>query len=359
MDSARSVHEAADPRFVAQLFRERAAELGAGLADRLIAADTGIRVRFGPRAHEDWRENFTNRILDLAAALDAGSADLFAAHAAWSAVAFSARGVPLEDLRLSFEVMGRYLPREAASEDAGLVSEYIAKALLAVNGPTPASLPSLDPGTKHGRLAATYLVAVLEGDRARAANVVFDAVADGLSVRDAYLNVLIPAQRELGRLWHLNELSIAEEHFGTATTQSVAARLAALAPRSPANGRTVITACVEGNTHDLGVRILADFFEFAGWRSIVLGASVPAPDLGSAAADFHADVVALSAALPVHLTGVEGAIRAIRSSSSARIIVGGTGFSGCENSWQSLGADGYAAGMEEAVSLAARLVGVP
>ena len=38
-------------------------------------------------------------------------------------------------------------------------------------------------------------------------------------------------------------------------------------------------AAVAGNQHDIGLHAVADFFEMAGWRSILLGADVPAADL--------------------------------------------------------------------------------
>ena len=81
--------------------------------------------------------------------------------------------------------------------------------------------PQLLPDTAEGRLASEYLLAVLEGDRRRASHVILDTVDGGRAIRDVYLQVLLPAQREVGRMWLVGEVNVAEEHFASATTKMV------------------------------------------------------------------------------------------------------------------------------------------
>ena len=108
-----------------------------------------------------------------------------------------------------------------------------------------------------------------------------------ITVRDAYLRVLAPALREVGRMWLGDEVSVAEEHFATVVTQNVLARLAPLAPRRPRREHTMVAAAVEGCAHDLATRMIADFFEFDGWRAIPLGADVPAADVTAAVGEIR------------------------------------------------------------------------
>ncbi|QYU70444.1 cobalamin-dependent protein [Leptolyngbya sp. 15MV] len=131
-------------------------------------------------------------------------------------------------------------------------------------------------------------------------------------------------------------------------------------PRTP--GRSSAAASVEGNTHDLGVRFVADFFELEGWRAIYLGPSVPVADLVQGAHDFGADLVALSATLATQLRAAEDTIALLRASDispSVRVIVGGQGFAAAPGAWQAMGADGFASDAREAVTLGDRLVPVP
>ena len=70
-----------------------------------------------------------------------------------------------------------------------------------------------------------YLEALLLGQGARAWSLVEDALADGMTPEAILFEVLPAVQREVGRLWHRNELSVGEEHFVTQTTRRTAGRL--------------------------------------------------------------------------------------------------------------------------------------
>ena len=59
--------------------------------------------------------------------------------------------------------------------------------------------------------------------------------------------------------------------------------------------------------------MVADFFELSGWRTIFLGADLPADDIAQATIDFESDVVVLSATLTTQLPAVTATIAAIRS----------------------------------------------
>ena len=94
----------------------------------------------------------------------------------------------------------------------------------------------------------------ITGESSAVQTIVLDAVSRGLPIRDAYLRVLLPAQQEIGRLWHLNQISISEEHLVSYTTQRVMALLSTRMPRKPDNGFTAIAGSVAGNVHDIGIR---------------------------------------------------------------------------------------------------------
>jgi methanogenic corrinoid protein MtbC1 len=67
-------------------------------------------------------------------------------------------------------------------------------------------------------LAADYLAALLAGEREAALRLVADAAEQGTDVRRLYEDVLAPVQREIGRLWQRDEITVATEHYCTAVT---------------------------------------------------------------------------------------------------------------------------------------------
>jgi len=348
-------------RFLAELLSARADELAELAATELLRARPEIAARYQPLPREKWQRALMGRVHDLATAVHMQSPSLFRTQVEWARSAFAARGTPTDDLRFSLEALATVLQREVPPEDSEHVAGYLAEARRGVETPRPDGPVRLSLETAHGRIAAEYLLKLLEGDRLAASRTVLDAVGHGLTVREAYLEVLLPVQHELGRMWHLNEVSVGEEHFATATTEMVMSQLLALTERRKPNGRALLAASVDGNSHDLGIRMVADFFELDGWRAVYLGASCPAEDLLVATVDFGVDVVALSAALPGQLRILEetiGLIRDSMGSASPKIIVGGSAFSSCKDSWAVLGADGHSASADEAVALGRRLVNI-
>ena len=47
-----------------------------------------------------------------------------------------------------------------------------------------------------------------------------------MSIRDVYLLVFQPCQREVGRLWEAGRITVAQEHYCTAATQVIMSQLA-------------------------------------------------------------------------------------------------------------------------------------
>jgi methanogenic corrinoid protein MtbC1 len=140
-------------------------------------------------------------------------------------------------------------------------------------------------------------------------------------------------------------------------------QLLPMLPKQPRNGKVLLAASVEGNAHDLGVQMVADFFEMAGFRSVFLGPSVPAADLVTAIAHFSCHVVALSAALPTQLRSAEDTIQGIRDSDDAnvratKVIVGGPAFMHTGDLWSEMGADALCNSPSDAVASGKRLLGL-
>lgn len=352
-----------EQQFAGQFIAFSAGELAEQATSDLLLQKPDFQRRYKPQPDLKWRENLAARLADLAAALNAGRPEIFANQVAWSRSAFAARRVPVDDLRASLEVLWRTTSAAAAPEDRPSIDAAFTRALERLDS-APDELPTeLTANTPHGRTAAAYLLAILEGDRLGASRVVLDAAKAGkLTLRDAYLDVFRPVQLELGRMWHMNEITVAEEHFATATTQMVMAQLLPLAQRKPQDGRVMIAASVQGNAHDLGVRFVADFFELAGWRAIYLGPNVPVEDLVLAVQDFGAHLVALSATMPVQLRAAEDTVAALSRSDldhKPKVMLGGRAFADCPDLWKTFGADGFAVDPDDAVRVADTLVPVP
>lgn len=163
-------------------------------------------------------------------------------------------------------------------------------------------------------LCREYLAAQLAGDRRGALAVVIDrGLRGGHGVGELQAGVVQAAQREIGRLWQQNRISIAQEHMATAISHVVMARLFEEASPAPRVGRKVVVACVQGELHEFPARLVADFLELGGFEVRYLGADVPTDDLLRLVRAERPDLLALSVTMSFNAPGVRLAVERIRA----------------------------------------------
>ena len=71
----------------------------------------------------------------------------------------------------------------------------------------------------------------------------------------------------------MNLLSVAQEHYCTAATQLVMSQLYPRIFSTERRGRTLVAARVADDLHEIGLRMVADFFEMEGWDTFYVGAT--------------------------------------------------------------------------------------
>lgn len=337
--------------FAAQLLENGASGYAGVAAGVLLERFPTLAERYAPSAFRDWKGHLRQRILELSAALEAAEPNLFASRIRWERIAFRSRSLDEEDLRCGLvclrDVLGEELPDNARAS----VDRYVDPVLDSWSESVDEEV-GLDPKDPVDRLALHYMETALQGDSLAAIDRIVGAVGDEMTVTDAYF-ALMRAQQEAGRLWHLGELNIAEEHVVTATTERATAVLVQGAPRAEPNGKTAVVAAVAGNRHSLPVRAVADFFALVGWRSISLGADLPVSEAVAAVECFKADIMALSVAMPTQIKAARETVTATRRvHPELKVLVGGRVFFEAPDLWQRIGADGYIDRVQDAPSVA-------
>jgi methanogenic corrinoid protein MtbC1 len=174
-------------------------------------------------------------------------------------------------------------------------------------------------------LTVPYLQAVLANNSAEALRLAMqDGLASGVAPSDLHLRMILPAQREVGRLWQENAISVAQEHLATAITQLVMSHLYPHLPRVEPNGLSVLVACVAGELHDVGARMGADFLEMAGFEVRFLGANVPVDKLLASLREQLPHLLGLSATMHFHQPALRATVAAVREAyPQLPIAVGG------------------------------------
>jgi methylmalonyl-CoA mutase cobalamin-binding domain/chain len=127
---------------------------------------------------------------------------------------------------------------------------------------------------------------------------------------------------------------------------------------TPRIDREIVIACVGGELHEVGGRMVADFFEMAGWDTYFLGANTPSDGVIETVREREVKVLGISVTITSNLSVAAELISELRESdvSEVKVLVGGRALNVAPDAWQALGADAYAADAREAVATAAGLV---
>lgn len=308
-------------------------------------------------APSEWKAHLTQRILELAAAVRANEPRLFASRINWLRRAFKARGVDESELRSALESLRTALDQELPEGLKSTVEQPIKLALEAFDAKIEPEVHALDASTPHGKMGFEYLTACLEARTDAAAKLILDALDSGMKPQDVYIKVLLPAQREIGQLWHVGDVSIPEERLVTGTTREVMTLIANRCAPVADLSRVVLAASVAGNAHDIGLLAAADLFKLAGWHAIFLGADMPAAEIAKAAQAYGANLVLLNATLTIQLSTLEAAVESIKQvAGNSKVLVGGLALEGSPELWKQLGADAYAPDIDSVVAVGSALV---
>jgi MerR family transcriptional regulator, light-induced transcriptional regulator len=198
-------------------------------------------------------------------------------------------------------------------------------------------------------ITTPYLVAKLEGNRREALRLAVEqGLERGVSAAELELHMIVPAQREVGRLWEENRISVAQEHLATSISQLVLAHLYEHLPRPATNGLRALVACTPGELHDLGARIGADFLEMAGFQVQFMGANVATERLVEVVQQERPHLLGLSATMSFHLPALRATIAAVRAvSPKLPIVVGGGLLESTHGLGDSLGVEAFGRSAEE------------
>ncbi len=116
--------------------------------------------------------------------------------------------------------------------------------------------------------------------------------------------------------------------------------------------KKVAVVCPSEELHEIGARMIADFFTLLGYDSTFVGSNTPKEEFLSALRIIDLDYIAISVSGPYNLIAARKAIKKIREANpKVKILVGGRAFYHRENSFKEVGADMYIDSFEDIMRL--------
>ncbi len=108
-----------------------------------------------------------------------------------------------------------------------------------------------------------------------------------------------------------------------------------------ASGGRVVILCPDGENHDIGARMVSDYFTMCGYDSVFVGGSTPKEEFLKVINALKPKYIAISVTNYYNLVAAKGTIQSIRSVSAGgfKILVGGSAFKSNPGAFREIGAD--------------------
>jgi methanogenic corrinoid protein MtbC1 len=338
-------------------FHQLQSDAVSAVTERFYATHGSAYQRFGPRGRAACREDLAFHLEFLRPVLEFGLMEPMVEYLIWLDSVLAARAIPTEHLALSLDWLGEFFAEHLDEQDA----QSVAAALRAVR------VEFLDAGNKRNYApqapeawteANEFEAALLAGDQRQTLAIVNQCLDSGRTLIDIELHIIQPALYRIGEKWQANQVTVAQEHLATAIVQSVMTVGLLRSPPPIAIGKRALLACVEGNNHAVGLRMVSDAFQLAGWDVQYLGANVPTSALIGQVASWEPHLVGLSISFPQHLQVAKSVIDQLKlrfGNARPSVLIGGLAIKRFNRLADLIGTDAHGLDAREAVVCGNRL----
>lgn len=315
--------------------------------------------QYGERGRKKCHQDALYHISYLEQAVRVNSNALFSNYLDWARTMLKERGIPEQDLIDNVTYIKEAIQQKLSNDDAQKLIEFIDIGLKSLQSHPQRNKTFLNSGEPLVEEARTYLDLLLKGKRKMAAELIEELVRDGQPIKDIYEHIFQNTQYEVGVLWQSNKITVAHEHYCTAATQLIMSGLYSRIFSMDKNGKKLVACSVADELHEIGIRMVSDFFEMDGWDTHYLGASMPDDHLVKLLIENKPDVLAISVTLPLHINRAAQLIKKVREEKQTegiKIMVGGYPFVIVPDLWKKIGADASAGSAKEAIEIANKLI---
>ena len=335
-------------------FRELGPAAIDAVTERFYTTHGTVYAEFGPKGRQACRDDLAFHLEFLRPVLEFGLLQPMVDYLRWLATVLETRGIPAEHLALSLDWLAEFFASHMSGADAGVVATALArtKARFLLADDSPPAIYGHMPVPWDD--SADFESALLAGDR-RSAEALFDRHLKGHGLVDTELHLVQPALYSVGRRWQENQVSVAQEHLATAIAQSVMSSGLMKSPIPASNGKRVLLACVQGNHHSVGLLMVADAFQLAGWNVHYLGADVPTTSILQHLGVFKPHLLALSVSFAQQLPVVKeitARLNGLPPGDRPAVIIGGLAINQFDRLANRLGADAWGPDARAAVERA-------
>lgn len=318
-----------------------------------------LREKCGKLGHLHCIQDVKYHFSFLKAAVETEDKELFLSYIRWVKVLLNSYNINSIEVSDNLRCIIDVFKEKYGMKISPLIIKYLEEAIELIPKMNLIVDKFINKNEPYSEVADKYLDLLLKSDRSGAARLIFNLVESGVDIRSIYLNIFQKTMYEIGRLWQMNKISVAQEHYCSAVTQLLMSKIYTGLFNDIKKDHVFVGACVSGELHEMGIRMVCDFLELEGWDTYYLGANTPLLGIVRTITEKNAKILGLSATMTYHVDAIKSVIKLIRNNprcKDVKIIVGGYPFNISKNLWRIVGADGYSSNAEEACLLAENLI---
>ncbi len=290
----------------------------ANVSERFYTAHETQYRRFGMSGRKACQQDLEFHLKFLKPTLEFGNVEPFIEYLRWLNEVLLARNIPTAHLVQTLQWLGEYLREQMPERDRDVLDTVLQTATDSLRQWSTFQQPEKYITTDNPSIETPALSALenalLAGDRRKCNEIVSRFLNGGNSLPAMHVGLLQPALINIGLKWQRGQITVAHEHIATATAQSLMADYFSRAMLPPPNGKKAIFACIEGNEHVVGLRMVSDAFELAGWDVRFVGANTPSNALIAHIREWKPDCVGISICFSHQLERARNLIQLIRES---------------------------------------------
>lgn len=190
--------------------------------------------------------------------------------------------------------------------------------------------------------------ALMNEDKYKCIEIILKELSNGIaSIVDIYSHILTPSLNEIGCLLKDKNICIWNEHVRTSIVRSVIENVYPYLVKEKIKNKVrpknkkIFVVCPDGEQHEIGARMAADYFELNGYESIFVGSSTPVFEFKNVIETIKPEYIALSVTNFYNIVSAKKTIELIKSETTydVGIIVGGNAFLNNKDLYTEIGAD--------------------
>ncbi len=166
---------------------------------------------------------------------------------------------------------------------------------------------------------------------------------NAFTIVELYEQLITPILFDIGQDVLAKRLSIWQEHVCSAIIRSMIESCYVYLDRMLPNHQKAMVFCPNDELHEIGARMVSDYFDMLGFETFFVGSNTPKDDVYQAIDIEKPSIIAISVSNYYHLTSMKEMIETIKQTMpQTKIVAGGSVFVNRPELATSFGADGYA-----------------